>query len=497
MLRHQLGDDAFWRSIKHYLEVNRGKNVVTPDLIKAIEETTHINVDRFFQQWIYSAGAPKFDLAYSYDAEKHQVALTVKQTQKVESNVGIFSAPVEVEITTATGPKLYTANVSKAAETFTYPSDSPPLMVLFDKGGYLLKSANFHKEKKEWLYQLQHATELSDRADATIALSKIKNDDEVVAALSASLNSDSFWGMRVLSAQALGKIGGPSALKHLLAALDTNKEPVIRNHIVTSLGNFKDNADLAPKLQSIAANDSSYRARAAALEALGRTKSADALPVLTAAVTSESPDDLLRIYALRSLGFLGNDKAVPLLTDWSKPGEPIDSRAPQSPASRASTNKTKISPNKSPAISMSPTSTFAGPCSTRSARAVTPAPSPRSKLSSNATTSASKWSPKSKTKSNTCNRRNKPRRKRPRKKMRKHQPKETTTHRRKAKAERAPQSPTAWIISKNSSNKCPSNLNPWNRACPRSPNRTNEKAMVALRATIANLLLNLKTRLSS
>jgi aminopeptidase N len=327
MLRHQLGDDAFWRSLKHYLEVNRGKNVVTPDLIKAIEETTHINVDRFFQQWIYSAGAPKFDLAYTYDAEKHQVALTVKQTQKVESNVGIFSAPVDVEITTASGPKLYTAHVYKAAETFTFPSDSAPLIVLFDKGNHILKSVKFNKEKKEWLYQLQHATEVSDRADAAVALGKMKNDEEVVAALSATLNSDPFWGMRVLSAQTLGKIGDPSALKHLLAALDTNKEPVVRNYIVASIGNFKDAADLPAKLQSIAANDSSYRARAAALESLGRTKSADALPVLTAAVTSDSPDDILRNAALRSLGYLANDKAVPLLIDWSKPGKAIESRA--------------------------------------------------------------------------------------------------------------------------------------------------------------------------
>jgi aminopeptidase N len=326
MLRHQLGDDAFWRSLKHYLEVNRGKNVVTPDLIKAIEETTHVNVDRFFQQWIYSAGAPKFDLAYTYDAEKHQVALTVKQTQKVESNVGIFSAPVDVEITTASGPKLYTAHVSKAAATFTFPSDSAPLMVLFDKGNYLFKGVKFNKEKKEWLYQLQHAAELSDRADATIALSKIKNDDEVVATLSTSLNSDPFWGMRVLSAQALGRIGSPSALKHLLAALDTNKEPVVRNYIVTGLGNFKDNADLPARLQTIAASDTSYRARAAALEALGRTKSPDAMTVLTAAVTSDSPDDILRNAALRSLGYLGSDKAVPVLRDWSLPGKPIESR---------------------------------------------------------------------------------------------------------------------------------------------------------------------------
>src|SRR5882757_638937 len=100
MLRHQIGDDAFWRSLRHYLEVNRGKNVATSDLIKAIEETTHVSVDRFFQQWIYGAGAPKFDLAYAYDNTKHQIALTVKQTQKVEGRVGIFKVPVDVEITT-------------------------------------------------------------------------------------------------------------------------------------------------------------------------------------------------------------------------------------------------------------------------------------------------------------------------------------------------------------------------------------------------------------
>ncbi|HUE42704.1 MAG TPA: M1 family aminopeptidase, partial [Candidatus Sulfotelmatobacter sp.] len=327
MLRHQLGDDAFWHSLKHYLEVNRGKNVVTPDLIKAIEETTHVNVDRFFQQWIYSAGAPRFDLAYTYDAEKHQIALIVKQTQNVQSNVGIFTAPVDIEITTASGPKLYTAHVTKAAETFTFPSDSAPLMVLFDKGGYLFKSAKFHKEKKEWLYQLKHATEFSDRADAIVALDKIKNDDEVVAALSTSLNSDPSWSIRALSAQALGNIGGPSALKHLFDSLDTNKEPAVRYYIVASIGNFKDNSEIPAKLEAIARDDSSYRARSAALEALGRTKSADALTVLTAAVSGDSPDDVLRNAALRSLGYLGNDKAVPLLGDWSKPGNAVDSRS--------------------------------------------------------------------------------------------------------------------------------------------------------------------------
>ena len=94
--------------------MNRGKNVVTADFAKAMEEATHTNMDQFFSQWVYGAGAPKFDLSYTYDNEKHQLALTVKQTQEVEGRVGIFRIPVEVEITTATGPKLYPITVSKA-----------------------------------------------------------------------------------------------------------------------------------------------------------------------------------------------------------------------------------------------------------------------------------------------------------------------------------------------------------------------------------------------
>src|SRR5258708_1289795 len=49
MLRRQLGEDAFYAGLKHYLEVNRGKNVMTPDLTKAMEEATHTNVNAFFQ----------------------------------------------------------------------------------------------------------------------------------------------------------------------------------------------------------------------------------------------------------------------------------------------------------------------------------------------------------------------------------------------------------------------------------------------------------------
>jgi aminopeptidase N len=326
MLRHQIGEEAFYRGLKHYLEVNRGKNVVTADLVKAIEEETHSNVDQFFTQWAYGAGAPKFDLGYKYDDAKRQVILKVKQTQKVEGRVGIFRIPTDVEVTTAAGARIYPITISKAEEVFALPADSTPTMVLFDKGGHILKSAEFHKEKKEWLYQLKNATEFADRADAIGALSKLKDDADVDASLGETVRNDKAWGVRATSADALGERKTPAAAMQLLESLKGATEPWVRNRIVAALGNFKDNAEVSAKLDEVAASDKSYRTRASALQALGKVKAPNALATLNAAVAGESPDNFLRNAALRAMGVLGDDKAVPTLEQWVAVGKPIDTR---------------------------------------------------------------------------------------------------------------------------------------------------------------------------
>jgi aminopeptidase N len=326
MLRHQIGDDAFYSGLKHYLEVNRGKNVVTADLVKAIEDEAHINVDQFFTQWIYGAGAPKFDLSYSYDDTKHQVTLKVKQTQKIEGRVGLFRIPTDVEIATASGAKSYLITVSKGEEAFALPADSAPIMVLFDKGGHILKTAESHKEKKEWLYQLNHASEFADRADAVEALAKIKDDPDVDAALGEVMRNDKAWGVWATAADALGGRKTPAAAKQLLEALNDATEPWIRNRIVSALGNFKDNAEIAAKLEAVAKDDKSFRARAAALQSLGKLKAPNALANLKAAVAGDSPDDFLRNAALRAMGPLGDDQAVPVLQEWVAVGKATQTR---------------------------------------------------------------------------------------------------------------------------------------------------------------------------
>jgi aminopeptidase N len=326
MLREQLGDDAFFHALQHYLEINRLQNVVTADLIKAIEESTHVDVDRFFDQWIYGGGAPRFSVTATYDAAASQVRMQVKQTQDVRGHVALFQAPVEVAITTAAGTKSFPVTVTKADETFSFPADSEPLLVLFDKGDKVLKSIEFHKSAAEWIYQLQHAEDVPDRADAAQALGDLKGNDAAIAALGEAAAHDHFWGVRVQALTALGKLGGAQAEKAVLPSL-ADPQPWVREVAVEQLGKFTDDPGLAAKLTEISAKDSAYRVRVAALLALGQRKAEGALGTLDGAAKADSPDDVIRRAALRAMGELGNDQAVPRLLEWLEPGKPVRLRA--------------------------------------------------------------------------------------------------------------------------------------------------------------------------
>ena len=325
MLRAQLGDENFFAGLQNYLQTNRGQNVVTADLEKAIEQATSVNTDRFFQQWVYGAGAPQFDVSYSYDDAARQVKMNVKQLQKVEGPVGIFDVPVDVEIATSTGRKTFPIEVNQANQSFTFPSDGAPLMVLFDKGEKILKTVNFDKDPAMLIYQLKNAETVPDRANAAVALGGLRDSPEAVGALGDSAQHDKFWGIRVEALRALGRIGGAAAEKSILAAANDEK-PWVREVAIEQMGKFSEDSSLPSKLAEIAANDKAYRVRVAAIESLAELKSQNAYDILAAAVKSDSPEDMLRDAALRGLGTLADTRAVPILMDWSAPGKPIRGR---------------------------------------------------------------------------------------------------------------------------------------------------------------------------
>lgn len=325
MLREQLGDEAFLKALHDYLETNRNQNVTTPDLVKAIEKTTGLSVDQFFDEWVYGAGAPRFRVSATYDADAHQEKIEVAQTQKIEGRVGLFTMPVEIEITAGDEKKSHWVTVSKSSETFTFPAAQQPAMVLFDKGNKILKSMEFEKSPAEWIYQLEHADTVPDRADAAVALGALSGDDHALEALGRAAVSDPFWAIRVQAIYNLGRFASPEAAEKIEAALAA-PQPWVREAAVTQLNGFKNVEGLSARLAAIYRDDPAYRVRAAALFGLAQQKSASAFEALNAALNSDSPRDLIRNAALRGLGALGDDRAVPMLLEWSALGKPLDSR---------------------------------------------------------------------------------------------------------------------------------------------------------------------------
>jgi aminopeptidase N len=321
MLREQMGDEAFFHALHHYLETYRLQNVVSADLAKSIEESSGTNVDQFFDQWIYGAGAPRFVVRSSYDETAKKVNLIVRQTQKVEGHVGLFRVPVEVSITTSSGEKVFPIEVSKDEETFTFSVDGPPQVILFDKGDKILKSLDFQKTAEEWIRQLKTARDVPDRADAAFALGNIRDNEAAAKALGEAAQHDKFWGVREEALRALGRIGSATAKKEALASL-SNDQPWVRAVAVDQLGRFHADDEVAKRLQNIYKDDKAYSVRGAALESLALDKAPDAEATLEKALTVSSPDDVLRSAALRALGSLGDNAAVPTLIEWSSPGKP-------------------------------------------------------------------------------------------------------------------------------------------------------------------------------
>ena len=321
MLREQLGDDAFFGALKHYLEANRLENVVTADLAKAVEESTGTNVDQFFDQWIYGAGAPRFMVQSSYDAAAKKLSLDVRQTQKVEGHVGLFRVPIEVAVTTAGGEKLFPIEVSKAEETFSFSVDGPPQMVLFDKGDKILKSIDFQKTPAEWIHQLQAASTVPDRADAALALGNIRDNEDVINALGESARKDKFWGVREEALRSLGRINSAPAHKVIQAAL-SNDQPWVRQVAVEQLGRMQNDEEIIKRLEKVYKDDKAYSVRGAALVSLAQDKAPGAADLLEKSLSISSPDDVIRRASLRAMPALGDDSVAPALLEWSSPGKP-------------------------------------------------------------------------------------------------------------------------------------------------------------------------------
>ena len=313
MLRFLLGDDLYRRAIKHYITKHQFQPVETNDLKVAIEEATGQNLQWFFEEWVYKAGHPIFDVSYEWKESAKQIALTVKQIQTMDSLTGVFRMPVDVEITSASGSVTKRVGVFTKDTTFVLPSAEKPLLVIFDKGNWLLKQLRFSKSFDEWKYQAVNAGNPVDRYLAVRELSKMGSAGNVVSVLSDRIRNDKFWAVRREAVTVAGQLVAKSdslklLLKPALMTATKDAKPQVRSNAIAALRWYKGNDVTA--LLSAALNDSSYSVLTTALYGLTKVDSVHALPVVKQYLNYPSHQNMVANSALNALAQLDTVEAV-------------------------------------------------------------------------------------------------------------------------------------------------------------------------------------------
>ncbi len=138
MLRSQLGDSIFHKSIKTYYATYAGRNADTKDLQKIVEKVSGKDLSVFFQQWLYTPGIPGLEVKWNYSIKEKKLLVTVKQLQNP-----VFEFPLEIGIRLAAGKTIFeTMRLSQQTQTFSFSLKEKPQKILLDPNTSLLFYGN-------------------------------------------------------------------------------------------------------------------------------------------------------------------------------------------------------------------------------------------------------------------------------------------------------------------------------------------------------------------
>ncbi|MBF8248009.1 MAG: hypothetical protein HW374_809 [Bacteroidetes bacterium] len=291
MLRWIMGEDSFRASVAHFLKKHSFEPVSTDDFLVAIREATGQVLDDFFKQWIYKAGHPVFQVSSTWDAGRRVVRLKISQVQELNDWIPVFSTPLDIGVTTASGKKIHRIQVTKAVENIELPSNDRPLLVRFDEGNHVLHELKFQRSTEELLYQLEH-DDATGRIEAARELKAQAGDQTVRRALQRRAQVDSFWAVRKEAISALGSSKSPT-LTAFFKERFADKKSGVRVAAARALGELKDSS-LAQYFKQQFSADDSYLVQAALLKSLGQCGAVSSILFLRDASLLPSPRNVLQ-----------------------------------------------------------------------------------------------------------------------------------------------------------------------------------------------------------
>lgn len=139
MLRGVLGDSVFFSGMSSYTNDTTlmYKSAETGDFRRIMEETAGINLDWFFEQWIYHSGRPNY--FYNWNTSPGETGFTTT-LNIIQSNPEPFKMPVQIELAGAGFDTVITIWDSLGVQQFSIQTDFQPAELYFDPDNWILKT---------------------------------------------------------------------------------------------------------------------------------------------------------------------------------------------------------------------------------------------------------------------------------------------------------------------------------------------------------------------
>ena len=233
MLRHYVGDEAFFASIHTYLVENQFSLGSAIKLKLAFEQISGKDLNWFFNQWYFGSGHPYVRIENKYLEDKKKVLVLIQQTQTSHQ---LFTLPIGIDVYVGGKRNHYEVWAKNKVDSFYFDAASAPDNVNVDNDKILLWEKEDAKPFAQFAYQYDHARNLLDRLEAVNEAAENMKDPKAQMMLSKALK-DSFY--------------------------------IIRNIAIHSYNPAAMTADIETAIAQIAGNDASNKVKEEAIDALG------------------------------------------------------------------------------------------------------------------------------------------------------------------------------------------------------------------------------------
>ena len=233
MLRHYVGDEAFFASLHTYLVENQFSLGSAIKLKLAFEQISGKDLNWFFNQWYFGSGHPYVRIENKYLEDKKKVLVLIQQTQTSHQ---LFTLPIGIDVYVGGKRNHYEVWAKNKVDSFYFDAASAPDNVNVDNDKILLWEKEDAKPFAQFAYQYDHARNLLDRLEAVNEAAENMKDPKAQMMLSKALK-DSFY--------------------------------IIRNIAIHSYNPAAMTADIETAIAQIAGNDASNKVKEEAIDALG------------------------------------------------------------------------------------------------------------------------------------------------------------------------------------------------------------------------------------